>query len=120
MSYKKSNDRFQGFLFAYELKSDALHLLLFRCIRLATIPLDDVKYMRLSARREFLDLHRQKFWPMCLTYKKGQNPLYVIMTIKGIRYFLRFSSKFHYKVRTAIGDHLSVPNSANHSMHRRG
>jgi hypothetical protein len=120
MNYKKSDDRFQGFIFAYELRSDALHLRLLRCIRLATIPLAEVKYMRLSARREFLDFSRQKFWPMFLTYNRGQNPLYVIRTLKGVRYFLRFSGKFHYKVRTAIGRHLSVPNASNHSMHRRG
>lgn len=105
MNYTKSKDRFQGFLFAYELRSAALRLLLFRCIPLATIPLRDVRYMRLSARREYLDIGRHRHWPMLLTNDRGQNPLYVIKTRKGSTYFLRLSGKFHYKVRTAIGKH---------------
>lgn len=76
---------------------------MFRCIVLASIPLADIRFMRLMARREYLDVGRHRHWPMLMLNHRGQNPVYVIRTRKGSSYFLRLNGQFHYKVRNALG-----------------
>ncbi|MFC1467717.1 hypothetical protein ACFLQY_03385 [Verrucomicrobiota bacterium] len=106
MSNKKTNSQFQGLIFAYELTPQDIKLRFLRLIPLSRIKLKDVKYMRLSARRECLDFGLNFIWPSFLRNDRGQNPVYVITTRRGgKKFFLRMGGSFHYKVRSAIGQH---------------
>lgn len=106
MNSNNTSRGFQGFLFSYELTAKDIKLRLLRLIPLARIRLDNIKYMRLSARREYLDFAGIRYWPSFLSNRRGQNPLYVIATRNGRKkYFLRLGGAFHYKVRSAIGEH---------------
>lgn len=104
MNLKQKKDRFQGFVFAYELTPEHIVLRFLRVIPLAKIKITEIDHMRLSAGREYLDIGLNFYWPSLLNNNRGQNPLYVIVTRGGRKkYFLRLGGKFHYQVRSAIG-----------------
>jgi len=99
----------QGFVFSIELTEERLYLKLFRLIPLSWLWLKDIGGMRVSSFNEHIEKlqkgTRTQYWPAFFTgYKKRTAPVYMLNTVDGKRYiFLRLSSTFHYRLRTAIG-----------------
>ncbi len=108
-SEKMFENRFLGFFFSYEIRSDRLRLLFMRFLPLSVIYLKDVEYMRLAASNEQFSSGSKRIWPSFSSNSHGQNPLYLIKTRKKRKkYFLRMNSSFHYKVRSAISSEVNA------------
>ena len=99
----------QGFVFSIELTEKRLCLKFLRMIPLSWLWLKDIEGMRVSSFKEHIEKLKKgyptEYWPSFFKgYKKRTAPVYMLKTVDGERcLFLRLSSGFHYRLRTALG-----------------
>ena len=101
----------EGRIFAYQLTRDHLRLLLFRCLPIAAIRIDQIHYVRQATLSEYfsrcLSVFDCHFWPTLISREPGTPlQLFLIRTHSGRRIYLRMRSSFHYRLRSALGRHV--------------
>ncbi len=103
----------EGWLWAIALDRRWLRLRLFRCITVARVALDDIRYVRQRSEGDLSRLFREAvrrpfrcwYWPHGWM-ARGPNcsAPYLLHTRRGARIYLRLRPGFHYRLRAAIGE----------------
>jgi hypothetical protein len=95
-----------GSLCSYELCGDHIVSRLFGVIRLRSIHLGAVHYLRLATRSEVPAVYLVFNWPQfMLSRRRSVCPVYILQTRSGHRICLKLQGGAHFKLRQAIGRH---------------
>ena len=103
---------FDGVFFSYVISEHHFGLRLLRCLPLGRIRLRDIQYIRQRGSSDLGDLFadmlfhpfRSWYWPHPL-FMGGMHDsaAYVIRTSRGTRVYARLNTRFHYRLRAALG-----------------
>jgi hypothetical protein len=91
---------------SYELCGDHIVSRLFGIIRLRSIHLGAVHYLRLATRSEVPPAYLVFNWPQfLLSSRRSVCPVYILQTRSGHRFCLKLQGGAHFKLRQAIARH---------------
>ena len=95
-----------GTLCSYDLCGDHIVARLFGVIRLRSIHLGAVHYLRLATRSEVPMVYLVFNWPQfLLSHRRSVCPVYVLQTRNGHRFCMKLQGGAHFKLRQAIARH---------------
>jgi len=88
---------------AHRLQGDRVVSYFLGIFPVQTLPLSEVRYLRLATRREAAPTYLLFNWPSFLPHRRSIRPVYVLQARGRRRIFLKLESGAHFKLRQAIG-----------------
>ncbi len=88
---------------AHKLQGDCIVSYFLGLFPIRTIPLSEIRYLRLATRREAGPAYLLFNWISFLPHRRSIRPVYVLQTKGRLRIFLKLENGAHFKLRQAIG-----------------
>ncbi|MBN2163373.1 MAG: hypothetical protein JXR25_10040 [Pontiellaceae bacterium] len=93
-----------GAPFSFALRRNSIIVMLFWALPISTVQLEEVDYLRLASLSEapwyFILLNLDRLF----SHQRSREPIYVVRTHSGKRYFMAMESGAHFRLRQAIGN----------------
>ncbi len=91
-----------GSCFSYELCGNKIVARFLGIVPVKKIGLTEIRYLRLATRDEPAPLVFLLNWMAFYFNRRAYNPIYMLQTRKGKRYFMKLNTSAHRKLRMAI------------------